>query len=146
MVNLVHHQQGTVAPELGEMQVWRRRHSLVGGDVARQPAAWIGGIVGRPHRQRMRQGRAPGRIGERLLGLQPQAVARHHPAHPLHQAGGDQPGGRDHRQQRFAATRRHSGQDVAHLRLTAHNGGGDLVEETLVRAKRTGQQRTNPGT
>ena len=37
----------------------------------------------------------PGWIGERLLGLLAQAVARHDPAHPLDEARLKQPGSRD---------------------------------------------------
>jgi hypothetical protein len=84
----------------------------------------------------MPQGRAPGRIGEGLLGLQPQAVARHHPADPVDNPGRDQLGGGDHRQQRLAATRGDGGEDVAHglSRLLAKQGFASLVQGQFVRA------------
>ena len=61
----------------------------------------------------MSERRAPARVGEGLLGLEAQAIARHHPHHALHRAIGDQGGGGDDGQQALAAAGRHGGEDVA---------------------------------
>ena len=103
MVHLVDYQQRAIAAEFGQMQVGRRGDALIGGDVAGQAAAGIGRVVGGADREAVAECRAPGRIGEGFLGLQAQAVTRHHPADPVDDAGRDQPRGGDHRQQRLAA-------------------------------------------
>ena len=71
------------------MELGRGRDTLVGGDVAGEAARRVGLVVGRPHAQGVAQCRPPARVGEGLLGLQAQAVARHHPHHPLDRAGGE---------------------------------------------------------
>ena len=122
------------------MQVGRGRDRLVGGDVAGEAAARVGRVVGRAQRQRVAERRAPGRVGERLLGLQAQAVARHHPAHPLDQPGRDQPRGGDHRQQRLAAARGDRGEDVARLGLAGGDGLDHAGEALLMGAERANSQ------
>ncbi len=52
-----------------------------------QAAARVGGVIGGAHRDGVAERAAPGRVSEHLLGLLAQAVARHHPADALNQAG-----------------------------------------------------------
>jgi hypothetical protein len=139
MVDLVHHQQRAVAAELGQMQVRGGGDGLVGGDVALQATAGVGGVLGGAHRQAMTKRLAPGGICEGLLGLQAQAVARHDPADALHHAGRDEAGGGNHRQEALAAARCHRGEDVAQaLRLVGGNGGNDAGDAALMRAEGSG--------
>ena len=114
MVHLVDDQQRAITAHLGEVQFRRRRDALVGGDVAGEATRRIGLVVGGAHAQGMAERVAPARIGEGLLGLQAQAVARHHPDHPLDRAGGDQGRGGDDGQQALAPARGDGGEDVAH--------------------------------
>ena len=125
-MHLVDHQQVAMSAEGGEVQVRGRGDALVGRHVAGQaPAGVARGIVGSPDRQVVPQGLPPGRVGEDLLGLQPQAVARHHPADPLADAGGDQRLRRQYRQQRLATTWGDRGEDVTHLARLAGGDGTD---------------------
>ena len=147
MMHLVHHQQRAVAAELGQVQVGRRSHALVGGDVALQAAARVGRVVGGADADGVAQGGAPGRACERLLGLQAQAVARLHPAHAVDDPGREQGVGGDHRQQRLPAAGRDGCQDVGDLRrLAGRDGaddGGDLGLVGAQRAGGLGQGRTD---
>ena len=138
-MHLVHHQQRAVAAELGQMQVGRGGDALIGGDVAVQAAARVRRIVGGADADGVTQRGAPGRVGERLLGLQAQAVARHHPADALDDPGGEQGVGGDHRQQRLAAARRHRSQDIGDLRrLAGRDGANDGGDLGLMGAQRAG--------
>jgi hypothetical protein len=140
VVHLVDDQQGAVAPHLGEVQGGRRRHRLVGGDVAGEPPARIGRVVRRPHREGVAEGRSPGRIGEGLFRLEPQGIPRHDPDHPVDDARRDQLRGRDDRQQRLAAAGRHRRQDVGDARgLAAGQRADELGQAALVAAQRTGR-------
>ena len=89
----------------------------------------------------MPQGGTPGRIGEGLLGLQAQAVAGHHPAHPLDNPGRDQSRRGDHRQQRLAAAWGDGGQDVARIRLAGDHGLDDTRKLSLVGPERASDQK-----
>ena len=135
MVHLVHDEQRAPTPGFAEVQVGGRGHALIRGHVAGQAAARIWGVVGRAHTQAVPQRRAPVWVGEGLLGLQAQAVARHDPDHPLDEPCSGQGMGGQHRQQRLAAARRHRGQDVAHVRARRDRlrNGKKLA---LVRAER----------
>ena len=94
VVHLVEHQQGAVAPELRQVQVGGSSDGLVGGDIALQATGRVGGIIGGAHGDGVAERAAPGRVSERFLGLLAQAVARHHPAHALDDAGRQQGRGR----------------------------------------------------
>jgi hypothetical protein len=83
VVDLVHHQQVAMAAEFGQAEVRGRRHALIRGDVLIQPATGVRLIFGRAHPERVAQVGTPGGVSEGFLRLQPQAVARHHPAYPL---------------------------------------------------------------
>ena len=121
---------------LGQVQARCGRDTLVGGDVARQAAAGVRGVVGGTDREAMAQGGAPGRVGEGLLGLQTQAVARHDPADAIDQAGLHQPGGSHDGKQRLASAWSDGGEDVTHVRLPGSNGRHDAGELALVGAER----------
>jgi hypothetical protein len=130
VVHLVHHEQVPVAAELGEMQVGRRGDALVGGDVAGEAAAGVArAVVGGADGEGMAEGLAPGGVGEGLLGLKAEAVARHHPADPLAEPGADQRIRGEDRQQRLAAARRDRGEDVAQPAGLARGDGLDDGEE-----------------
>ena len=132
MVQFVHDDQVTVPPDLGEVQVGCRGDGLVGGHVALQAPAQVRSVVGAAHRDGVPDGAAPRRIGERLLRLQTQALARHDPAHPVNNAGRDQASGGNDGKQALAAAGRHGGQDVADRRLAGGDGADDSVERLLV--------------
>ncbi len=136
MVHLVDDQQGAGAADLAQVKVGGGGDALVGGDIACQPAARIGRIVCGTNGKGMIESEAPCRIGKGFFRLQTQTVARHDPADPLDDAGLDQPGGRDHRQQRLAAAGRDGSQDVAGLRSAICDGVHDVGETLLVRAER----------
>src|SRR3954447_17015390 len=89
----------------------------------------------------MSQRGPPGRIGEGLLGLQSQAVARDHPADPFADAGADQRLGGEDRQQRLAAAGCDGSEDVTQLgRLASRDGANDCKKLTLMAAQRSGWQ------
>ncbi len=134
VVHLVHDEQRSPAPCLGEVQVWGSGDTLVGGHVASQTAGRVGRVVGRAHREGVAECRAPVRVGERLLGLQAQAVARDDPDHVLDEPCRDESMGGQHRQQRLATAGRDRGQDVAHLRARGDRLR-DGEELRLVRAE-----------
>ena len=98
MVHLVQHQQGAVAPELRQVQVGGSGDGLVGGDIALQPTARVGRVIGSAHRDGVAERAARGRVSKGFLGLLAQAVARHHPADALYQTGREQGVGGDYRQ------------------------------------------------
>ena len=143
MMHLVDHQQRAMAPELAQMQIRRGRDALIGRDIAGQAAARVRRIVRRTQRQGVAERRAPGRVGEGLLGLQAQSVARHHPADPLDNAGCDQPRGGDHRQQRLAAARGDGGEDIAGLRPAGDDGLDHAGKLLLMGAQRTRGRNTH---
>ena len=135
MVQLVDAQQEAVLLERGQVQVGGGGDRLVGGDVAGQPAAGVGRVVGGAHGVAMAEERPPGRVDERLLGLAAQRVARHDPADPLddrprasRRDGAEQAGGGDHRQGGLAAAGRDRGQDVGQ---GAGSTGGDGAAEPV---------------
>jgi hypothetical protein len=132
VVQLVHDHQVPVPPDLGEVQVGCRGDGLVGGHVALQAPAQIRSVVRAAHRDGVSDGAAPRRIGERLLGLQTQALARHDPAHPVNNAGCDQAGGGNDGEQALAAAGRHGGQDVADRRRAGSDRADNRVECLLV--------------
>ena len=138
VVHFVYNQQRAMAAELGQMQVGRSGDALVRGDVALQAAARVGRVVSGTNRQGVAQDRAPGRVGEGLFGLQPQAVARDHPADAVDDPAGQHCLGRDDRQQRFATARRDCCQNVGDLRrLAARDCPDDGSDLGLVGAQRT---------
>jgi len=117
------------------VQIRRAGDALVCGDVAGEASARIRCVVGCAQRERVIERGPPGGIGERFLCLEPQAIARHYPADPLDDPGRDQPSGGDHRQQRFAAARGDSGEDVARGGLAADDRLDHAGEVFLVRAE-----------
>jgi hypothetical protein len=137
-VHLVHHEQRAMAPELGQVQIRGGGHALVGGDVAGEPPARIGGVIGDAHRQAVAQRLTPVRVGEGFLGLEPQAVAWHDPADAVNDAGGNQAACRDHRQQRLATAWGDRGEDIARLRLVCGDRLNHAREALLMRAKGAG--------
>ncbi len=79
---------------------------------------------------------APHRVGEGLLGLLAQAIARHHPTDPVDDVRREEASGGDDRKQRLAAAGRHRGQDVGNLvRLTGNDGLHDRGDLGLVGAQ-----------
>src|SRR4051812_40047611 len=89
----------------------------------------------------MVQGLAPVRVGEGLLGLQAQAVARHHPADALHDAGPNEMRASDDRQERLASARRHGREHVGDARrLSGCDGGHEAEHLTLMRAQRASRK------
>ncbi|GAV33985.1 hypothetical protein ROTAS13_01645 [Roseomonas sp. TAS13] len=131
VVHLVHHQQRAAASELRQVQVRGGRDALIGRDVAGQATARVRRVVGRAYGKGVAQRPPPEGIGEGLLGLQAQAVARHHPADPLHDPGCDEAAGGNDRQERLTPAGRYGGQDVACLRLAVgdclHHPGEALL-------------------
>ena len=49
MMHLIHDEQGAMAAQFSQVQVWGCRNGLVGGDVPGQPPAGVPLIVGRAH-------------------------------------------------------------------------------------------------
>ena len=60
-------------------------------------------------------------------------------------AGRDQPRGRDHWQQRLAATGCHGREDVAHLRIAGGHRVDDATENTLMRTEWSRHQKAGSG-
>ncbi len=112
MVHLIHHQQGAIAAELGQVQVRCRRDGLIRGDVPGQAPAGVRLVVGRTNGQSVVERGALHRIGERFLRLEAKTVAGHDPADPLDLACPDQARCGDDREEGLAATRRHGREDV----------------------------------
>ena len=124
-MDLVDDQQGAVAAHLGEVQVGGSCDALIGGDVAGEAAGGIGFVVGGPDAETMAERLPPPWIGEGLLGLKAQAVARHHPDHAIDRSGRDQPRRGDDGQEALATARGDGGEDVANAREFARRDGLD---------------------
>ena len=151
VMHLVDHQQRAIPAELAQVQVGCRGHPLVGGDVAGEATAGIAGVVGGAHRQAVPKGFPPRRVGERFLGLQPQAVPRHHPADAFDETRADQGVGSQHRQQGLASTGRHGSQDVANLQPPGRDRVDQVQQALLMRPQwprdqcRTGSRKAMNG-
>ena len=140
-MELIHHQQRAPATDLGQMQLRRSRNGLVGRDVPGQAPARVGLVLSRANCQIVVECAAPVRVGEGLLGLKPQAVARHHPAHPLDNAGPDEMGAGDHGQKRLAPARCHGREHVGDAgRLSGCECGHEAEHLTLMRAQRASSE------
>ena len=63
-------------PRLRQVEGRGGGDALIGGDVARQAPRRVAPVVGRADGERVAQGSAPDGVGERLLRLEAQAVAR----------------------------------------------------------------------
>ena len=115
MMHLIHHEQGAMAAEFGQMQVRCRRDGLVRGDVPGQAPAGVWFVVGCTNGEGVAERGSPDRVGKRFLRLEAEAVAGHDPANPLDLAGLDQASRSNHREEGLAAARRHGRQDVGDL-------------------------------